>query len=550
MSALGQSVPRKEAPNKVNGTVKYNYDFTSNDLLYCWLVTSLYGHAKIRAVDCSAALQSPGVQAVITGKDYPTLVGVMLDDRPPLAVDRARYFGEPIAVVVANSLFEARKAADLVIVDYEPLPVVNSPGDAVKPEAPLLHPNLEQYNKVEPEIYPEPGSNIAHRQRIRKGDLQRGWAESEVIIETTVKLPQSDHAAMETRSARAQIRADGSVVIHTPSQAPFMVKTMISRYFQIDVGKVVVHTPLVGGAYGGKTTVQLELIAYLASKAVNGRMVMVANSREQDMSSSAVQMGLEARIKLGAAKSGKIKAAEMTFLIDSGAYTDSAPIMTKAIAANCTGPYNIEHLWCDALCVYTNHPYATAFRGFGHTAYTFAIERALEKMAYALGMDPFTFREINVLVPGNTSPTQVPLNASNLGDLPQCLQKLKKLINWQEGSRIESQGGLVRAKGLSCFWKTSSSPTDAISGAVLMLNADGTINLICGASECGQGTKTAVAQILAERMGMRPEQIHVVMEVDTRLSPEHWKTVASMSTYMVGRAVLAAADELIRQLRE
>ncbi|HEX3046381.1 MAG TPA: molybdopterin cofactor-binding domain-containing protein, partial [Bacillota bacterium] len=445
---------------------------------------------------------------------------------------------------------EAHRGADLVKVEYEPLPVVNGPGDAVKNQAPLIHEQLGSYTVIEKIIYPEPGTNIAHRQKIRKGDPAKGWAESEVVVEGSYKLPQSDHAAMETRSVRAQIQQDGTVIIHSPSQSPYLIKTIISRSFHVELGKIIVNTPLVGGAFGGKTTVQLEPIAYMASRAVGGRPVMLANTREQDMSSSPVQIGMEARIKLGATKAGKLKAAEMTFLLDGGAYTDSAPIMAKAIAANCTGPYNVENLWCDSLCVYTNHTYATAFRGFGHTAYTFAMERALDKMAFALGMDPLEFRLNNVLVPGNLSPTQIKITPSNFGDLLQCLTRLKKLSRWDEGPRIEVGEHKVRAKGLSCFWKTSSSPTDAISGAILIMNADGTINLLCGATECGQGTKTAVAQILAEKIKMEPDQIHVVMEVNTRQNPDHWKTVASMSTYMVGRAVLEAASDLIRQLKD
>jgi CO/xanthine dehydrogenase Mo-binding subunit len=546
---IGISIPRKEAPGKVTGAVKYNYDFITPDMLHAWLVTSLYAHAYVRSIDISEAQKSPGVRAVVTGENFPALTGVVLEDRPPLARGKVRCFGEPVAVVVANSEYEARKAADLVKVDYDPLPVVNSPGDALKPGAPLIHEAMETYRHVGEKCYPEPGSNISHRQKIRKGDLQKGWAESEVVVETQVKLPQSDHAAMETRSARAQITPDGTVVIHSPSQSPFMIRTLISRNFQVEIGKIIVNTPLVGGAYGGKTTIQLELIAYLASKAVGGRMVMLANTREQDMSSSAVQIGLEARIKLGATKAGKLKAVEMTFLVDGGAYTDSGPLMTKAIASYCTGPYNIENVWCDALCVYTNHPYATAFRGFGHTAYTFAMERTLEKMAYALGIDPLELRLSNAVVPGDTSPTQVALTSSNLGDLRQCIVKLKELINWEEGSRIVLENNRLRAKGLSCFWKSSTSPTDAISGAILILNEDGTINLICGVVECGQGTKTALAQILAEKLKMNPEQIHVVMEINTALNPEHWKTVASKSLYMAGRAVLAAAGDIIGQLR-
>ncbi|HEX7655175.1 MAG TPA: molybdopterin cofactor-binding domain-containing protein, partial [Verrucomicrobiae bacterium] len=423
-TAIGTSVPRKEAPDKVTGNVKYNSDLSSPDLLHGWMVTSLYAHANIKSIDTSAALKAPGVKAVITGDYFPAMIGVLLADRPPLAIGKVRYFGEPLAVVVANSEAEAHYAADQVMVEYEPLTVVNSPGDAVQSGAPLVHEQLGSYTTIENTVYPEPGTNIAHRQKIRKGDMAQGWAESEVIIEGSYKLPQSDHAAMETRSARARIQQDGTVIIHSSSQAPFMIKTIISRTFHVEVGKIIVNTPLVGGSFGGKTSVQLEPIVYLASKAVGGRSVMLANTREQDMASSPVQIGVEAQVKLGATRAGKLKAAEMTFLIDGGAYTDSAPIMAKAIAANCTGPYNVENLWCDSLCIYTNHTYATAFRGFGHTAYTFAMERAMEKMAYALGMDPFEFRLRNVLVPGNLSPTQVRITQSNFGDLGKCLQKL------------------------------------------------------------------------------------------------------------------------------
>lgn len=210
---IGISVPRKEAREKIAGAVKYNYDISSPGLLHAWLVTSLYAHANIKSIDTSEALKVPGVKAVVTGEYFQTMIGVLLSDRPPLATGKVRYFGEPIAVVVANNEVEARRAADLVKVDYEPLPVVNSAGDAVKSGAPLVHEQMGSYTIIEKIIYPEPGSNVAHRQKIRKGDLAKGWAESEVIIEGKYKLPQSDHAAMETRSVRAQIQQDGTVII-------------------------------------------------------------------------------------------------------------------------------------------------------------------------------------------------------------------------------------------------------------------------------------------------------------------------------------------------
>jgi CO/xanthine dehydrogenase Mo-binding subunit len=173
----------------------------------------------------------------------------------------------------------------------------------------------------------------------------------------------------------------------------------------------------------------------------------------------------------------------------------------------------------------------------------------MDKLAFHLDMDPLELRLKNAIKPGNFSPTQVKLTSSNLGNLTQCLEKMKGLINWQEGMRLEIGGNKVRAKGISCLWKTSNSPTDAISGVFISFNTDGSINLNCGASEIGPAMKTTAAQILAEKMKMDVNRIHVYLDVDTQTSPEHWKTVASMTTFMMGQAVLEAAEDVIRQLK-
>ena len=218
------------------------------------------------------------------------------------------------------------------------------------------------------DVYPEPDTNICDRKQIRKGDVQKGFAESEVVLEGHFVLPQSDHIAMETRTAQAKINADGTVWIRSSSQAPHEVKKEVSTVFGLEEGKVVVEVPFVGGGFGGKASIQLELLAYMASLAVGGREVRLLNSRENDIVTSPCKMGLEASIKIGARKSGKIQAIQMTFLVDTGAYSDIGPRLAKAIAVDCTGPYYIENVWCNALCVYTSHPYATSFRGFGHDA--------------------------------------------------------------------------------------------------------------------------------------------------------------------------------------
>lgn len=544
---IGKSVPRKEARDKVTGAAKYTNDYSFPGMLHARLVTSTFAHAKIKNINISEASRLPGIRAVITGKYFPYLTGSTVQDQPIIAIDKVRYFGEPVAVVVADSEAQAMRAAQLIKVDYEPLPVVNSPSEAVRKNAPLIHEKLGAYKKEE-DVYPEANANIANRTKIRKGNIKKGWEESEVTLEASFSFPPSDHVAMETRCAQVEILPDGRVIIFSTSQSPFEIKKLISSYFNIKPGNVIVNVPLVGGAYGGKTPVQWEPIAYLASKAVGGRLVKLTATREEDLTTFPVHIGLEAKVKLGCNKKGQLKAAEIIYLFDSGAYAGRAVIISKAAGVDCTGPYKIDNVWCDSLCVYTNHPYATAFRGFGHSELTFVMERAIDLLANKLGMDPLELRLRNAILPGDTAPTQTRLNNSNLGNLPMCIQRVAELINWQEGERVEIGNNKVRAKGISCFWKNSNTPTNAEAGVILTFNRDGSINLICGAVELGQGTKTALAQILAERMKMNVNDIHVVMEVNTQTAPDHWKTAASKSLFMVGRAVLDAAQDAIRQL--
>lgn len=548
-TGIGVSVTRKEAWVKVTGQAKYTDDEITAGILTAKMVTSTCAYAKITGIDTFNAMALPGVRAILTGDSLPVLCGPLLEDRPPLARGVVRYYGEPVALVVADNGFIAAKAVSVVTVQYEPLPVVLSPSRALEENAPVLHPGMIAYRMEKKDIYPEYGTNVCHRQKIRKGDAENGFARSDIILEAHFTLPQSDHIAMETRTARAQIDADGRFWIKTSSQAPFAVKKIISRVFGVGQEKIIVEVPFVGGGFGGKAPVQLEILACMASKAVGGREVRILNSRENDMVSSPCRMGLEAAIRFGAAKDGTLQAAQMTYLLDTGAYSDIGPTLVKAIAVDCTGPYNIENVWCDALCVYTNHPYVTSYRGFSHASSAFCIERMMDKMAHALGMDPFVFREKNALQPGHTSPTLVKITASSFGSLTACLDRLKQDINWSEGARLEIGENKIRAKGIACFWKTSNSPPDAVSGVLLTFNTDGSINLNCGCVEYGPGMKTTAAQILAEKLKMDISRIHVNMEVNTQYSPEHWKTVASMTTYMVGRAVLRAAEDVIRQLK-
>lgn len=334
--SFGASVPRRETGEKITGAARYINDFSRPGLLHAKIAVSPHAHAKIKSIDTSKAWRIPGVKAVITGEYYPVLTGSPLADRPPLAMDKVRYYGEPVALVVAEEEYTAEMAALQIQVDYEVLPAVFSPSEALRIGAPLLHEQLAAYERSE-QVYPEPGTNIANRTRIRKGNMEEGWRNSEQIVTVQVRLPQSDHAAMEVRCSIAEIKPGGKVSIHSASQSPYVIQKDISRYFHIPLQEVTVHTPLVGGSYGGKSAVQLEYLAYLASLAVGGRAVKLVNSRELDMVSSPVHIGLESTIKLGCTREGKIMAVEILHLFDGGAYSDRGPIMSRAGATDCTG---------------------------------------------------------------------------------------------------------------------------------------------------------------------------------------------------------------------
>lgn len=546
---IGANVQRKEAWEKVTGKAVYTDDLPTVGVLCARLLTSTCAHARILNVDVTGALAARGVKAVVTGADFPELFGPLLQDRPALARDVVRYAGEPVAMVVARTEWEAEDAVRRIKVEYAPLEAVLSPFDAVKAGAPLVHEQVNGYRKTATDVYPEAGTNVASRYRMRKGNPKDALARCDAVIQRRFALPPSDHLAMEVRTARAQIGADGMVTITSATQAPYTVRKQLAEAFLIPAGQIQVLVPLVGGGFGGKAPVMLEILAFLASKSVGGQAVRLTIPREQDMAGAPCRIGLCAELSIGATRDGRIRAADMTYWLDCGAYADISPYMAKAIAVDGTGPYNIENLRLDALCVYTNHTYATSYRSFAHESYTFCVERVLDELARALSLDPLAFRLRNAIRPGDQTPSQIACTAGFLGDLPQCVEKVRALCGWEGGAPRPVKPGTVRAMGASCLWKAANPPTNAVSGAMVTCNSDGSVNLNTGVVEMGSGSQTHLAQMLAQKLGIGINQVHVTMHVDTRIAPEHWKTVASLTGYMAGHAVVRAADDILDQLR-
>ncbi len=541
---------RPDALDKAAGRLRYVRDDIGADCLHATLRVAGEAHAVIRSIDLTKALGVPGVITIITGEDCAYLTGPLIEDMPLLARGVVRHCGEPVALVVAREEWQAHQAAVLIDIMYDSLPVINSVAESLKDDAPMIHPDMMEYKQAADGMHPKPNTNIINEVKIRKGSMEEGWAQSEVIVEGHFTLPQAAHSYMETRCAAASIRGDGNVVIETANQGPHNLRKLIAGCFKLSEGQVEVQGYPVGGAYGGKINSHPEMLAYLASKAVGGQRVKLALSREQCFTSVGCKLGAECTLKMGARRDGKIVALEALYHLDTGAYADSGPKMAHAVATSTGEIYAIDHMACDALCIYTNHVYATSFRGFGHEISTFCVERMMDKLAVALHMDPAILRRQNIVKPSDTTPTQVHITKSNFGDPAGCLAKVLDIIGWKDGRVIPAGEDKVIARGLSCNVKTSSSPTSASSGAIILFCSDGTVNVVTGVVECGQGFIAAIRQLLAEKLRMDPRRIFVKDHIDTRSEPTHWKTAASMSLFMAGNALLSAADDAISQLKK
>ena len=546
---LGTSPIRTDAPAKVRGTLRYTDDTVRAGTLQAAVLFSPQAHAEIKKIDTAAAAAARGVRGVFTGADWPDiLIGLYMGDKPPLARGRVRYHGEPVAAVVADSEAAARHALRLVKVEYAPLPALGSPREALAPGAPVLHPDLARYAKI-PDILPEPGTNIANRTKIRKGDVAKAFAAAEAVVEGEFSFPPGDHVAMELRTAIAEYGADGRLEIDSSTQSPFEVRNLLARALKIPERQIVVRATPIGGGFGGKAGIMLEPLAALLAMRFPGRPVRLANTREADMLSSPGRPGLQARVRLAARGDGTLLGADIEFLFDSGGYADYAVNVSRAAAISCTGPYNIPAVKTDSLCVYTNHPFATAFRGFGHIELSYATERAMDLLAERLRMDPADLRRKNAIRTGDLTPTGAPMDEST-GDLPACLAKVRERLEWDSAPhRIVLPEGKIRAKGISCFWKAPAIPTFTDAGAVLYFAEDGSATLSTGVIEIGQGAHDGLRMLVAEALKTDLAHVHVTRHVDTDRSPHDWATAASRSLFMAGRAALDAVADAVAQIR-
>lgn len=546
-SSVGKPVSPEDTVRKVTGTALYTYDWELPGTLHAKFAASTVPHAKIVSINLDRAKETPGVVAILTGRDIPFRVGMYAGDRDLLAVEKVRWAGHPVALVVAETPEAAERASELVDVEYESLPAVFDPLKALEPEAPLIHEGMEEY-KHAPVFYPVPGTNIANRFRLIHGDVEKGLEEADEVVEDEFRVSHVSHAYLETQNVVAQAFRDGTYDIWTSAQSPFVVRQIVAEALKVPYNKVTIRVPFVGGGFGGKAGLQWEALIATASKAVGYRPVKLVLSRKENFASSASREGVVANVKAGFTKDGKCVAYKVRFVLDAGAYADYTVNVSRAMGYSAEGVYEVPNVYCESLAVYTNKIPTTAMRGFGYAESNWVLEQVFERAAKQLGLDSAKVRRMNLLRPGESHTATGELVREDVGDPRKVLQTVLDAIEWDGKAAPASEPWKVRTRGFALCVKGPSQPPNASASAILKFNEDSTVDLILGTGNFGQGTTTAISQIVADQFGVPVERVRVEPTRDTGKSAYTWQTVGSRGLFTDGAAALRACEDAKNQI--
>jgi carbon-monoxide dehydrogenase large subunit len=541
LQVVGKSVLRVDGWEKIKGAAQYTDDLQFGPgLLYAALVESPHAHAKIKSLDTSAAEKLGGVVKVVTGRNFTQKFGLYMNDRYVFATDIVRFVGEQVAAVVATDPKIALRGAALVKVEYEELPAVMDPVKALEKDSPLVHPDLGSYSHV-PWFFPKPGTNIAHWRKIRKGDLAKGFKEADLVLEDTYYVPRYAHCAIETHSAIGLYDASGRLTMWTSSQSPFTQRHVFAetlKSFGLSHKDVRVISTYIGGGFGGKAGVTMEIIAAALAIAVPGRPIKLLWNRAQEFYNTYQRIVVTANIKMGVTKAGKITALDFKLHWDAGAYVEYGANVVNAAGLSASGPYRVDNISVDSMCTYTNLPPCGAYRGFGYSEFLFGLESHITRMAEQLGLDPVEFRKKNAIKEGDILPYGAHMNPNGIRE---AIEKVEKEIKWGVKEKSKDPRKAI-GKALVCFWKSPAMPPNASSSAFLKFNEDGSVNILVSGMEIGQGLLTVMAQVAGEVLALPVTKIRVETP-DTDRNPYEWQTVGSHVTWGCGNAVKRAALE-------
>jgi 4-hydroxybenzoyl-CoA reductase alpha subunit len=534
---LGKGIPRVDAKDKVTGQAKYAADIEIPGMLWCKILRSPLPHAKILNIDITRAKRVIGVKAIITGKDFQGFRWGWMPatrDEPPLADDKVRYYGEGVAAVAAVDEDTAEEALELIKVDYEELPGVFDPEEALKEGAPVIH-----------EYRP---NNISWEFHMDFGDVEKGFSEADLVREDRFATGRVIQGFLEPCSAIAYWEG-GGVTIWAAKQSPYFLYRHIAQCFKLPLNKVRVIQPFVGGGFGGtkNDSVAGDFCVVMLSK-ITGRPVKFIYTMEEVMISARRRHNAIIYNKMGMKKDGTITAMQSKLIADGGAYTAIGPLTMYLTGCISTLPYKLPNFKHDAYRVFTNNPVSAAMRGHGVTHTRFAAEIQMEMMAEELGLDPIEVRLKNAIEAPHETVNKVTVLSCGL---KEGLLKLKESKLWKEREKEKRKNHILIGVGVSgtAYLGGARQRGHQAAAAVLRLCEDGSIEYLTGATDAGQGSDTVLLQIIAEELGVPPEQIDI-QRVDSAYTPVDPGTYGSRVTALAGEAAMKAARDLKRQLAE
>jgi CO/xanthine dehydrogenase Mo-binding subunit len=542
---VGRSVPRLEGRDKVTGRAEYTHTMRLPGMLHCKLFRSTVAHGRIKSVDTSAAKKLPGVSHVITVDDVREVIpdpyyGPAFHDQPILADGKVRFVGEPVAAVLAADPHVADEAVQLIAAEYEELPAVYDEIDALTSKV-YVHDQLKPAGTFADlkHLKGAKDTNLALDYQLRRGDTDKAFASAAHVFEHEFKTQKVLHLSFEPHATIADYK-DTGVTLHTASQGPSFVRTEIARLLGWPENKVRIKVPHLGSGYGSKLYIKLEALA-LACSMIARRPVKIALTLEE-LFYQITKHPSTFRIKSGVDKDGKIVARKCEVFWNGGAYADIGPRVTQKSGLTASGPYEIDNVAINSYALYTNVTPAGALRGFGVPQLVWAYECHTDMMARALKIDPVEFRRKNLLKEGRPHATGTILKDAAT---EKVLDKLVERMNWSQP--FDKGTGVVRrGRGLGIAIKAVITPTTSV--AIVNVSADGSVALYCGTIDMGQGSDTAMAQMVGEILNVPAESVRVVQR-DTDVTPYDMGTLGSRSLFHMGHAVRRAAEDAREKLK-
>jgi probable selenate reductase molybdenum-binding subunit len=529
---VGKSLQKVDGLSLVTGKPMFVNDIDLPGTLHVKILRSPHAHARILSIDTSRAEALPGVVLVLTHENTPTTRYTTAGQGYP----------EDIAL----------EALKLIEVQYEELPAVLSLDEALRPDAPVIHDEEDS-----PGIY-DAAQNIVADVDIDAGDVTRGFAESDVVVETTCETQYAQHTPIEPHVVLSYLDVDGRLVLRTSTQVPFHVRRIVSYALGIPLHRVHVIKPRIGGGFGTKQEVLLEDLAGLVTLRT-GRPALIELTRQEEFISSRTRHPMRIRVKIGAKKDGMLHAIEMEGLSNTGAYGSHGLTVLSNTGSKTLPLYNkAPNVHFFGKAVYTNLPVAGAYRGYGATQGYFPLETAMDELAEKLNLDPLELRRRNHIRSGETSPIFEKLGEGREGvaftikscELPRCIEIGAERIGWKEKRGKRTRNGLwVHGIGMSIHMQGSGIPQIDMGAATIKMNEDGSFNLLIGATDLGTGSDTILGQIAAEVLGVPLEKV-IVTSSDTDITPFDVGAYASSTTYVSGTAVERAAKKVREQIIE